>query len=91
MLILSEKLHSVTSEFDRLRAIRFQDALNKARPRRKTNPVRNSDPADILNQKHSEINESDEIEPSPQRVQQQLLDDETRALQVPNVLGRFFF
>lgn len=82
VLILSEKLHSVTSEFDRLRAIRFQDALNKARPRRKTNPVRNSDPADILKQKHSEVNEPDEIEPSPQRVQQQLLDDETRALQV---------
>ncbi|KAL6560484.1 Syntaxin-81 [Orobanche gracilis] len=29
VLILSEKLHSVTSHFDQLRALRFQDAINR--------------------------------------------------------------
>ncbi|KAJ0838016.1 hypothetical protein HanRHA438_Chr16g0784421 [Helianthus annuus] len=35
VLVLSEKLHSVTSQFDQLRAVRFQDAINRAMPRRK--------------------------------------------------------
>lgn len=82
VLILSEKLHSVTSEFDRLRAIRFQDALSRAMPRRKPKRTPDSNSTDQLKSKHLEVKESDEIELSPQRVQQQLLDDETRALQV---------
>ncbi|KAL2928050.1 Syntaxin-81 [Bienertia sinuspersici] len=82
VLILSEKLHSVTSEFDRLRAIRFQDVLNRAMPRRKRNRIPDSNSKDPLMSKHSEIKEPDEVEPSPQRVQEQLLDDDTRALQV---------
>ncbi|KAL2927780.1 Syntaxin-81 [Bienertia sinuspersici] len=82
VLILSEKLHSVTSEFDRLRAIRFQDVLNRAMPRRKRNRIPDANSKDPLMSKHSEIKEPDEVEPSPQRVQEQLLDDDTRALQV---------
>lgn len=82
VLILSEKLHLVTSEFDRLRAIRFQDALNRAMPRRKRNRVPDSKSTDHLNSKQSEVKEPDEVAPSPQRVQEQLLDDDTRALQV---------
>ncbi|KAI3784979.1 hypothetical protein L1987_44087 [Smallanthus sonchifolius] len=35
VLILSEKLHSVTSQFDQFRAVWFQDAINRAMPRRK--------------------------------------------------------
>ncbi|PWA44001.1 SNARE-complex protein Syntaxin-18 N-terminal [Artemisia annua] len=35
VLILSEKLHSVTSQFDQLRAVHFQEAINRAMPRRK--------------------------------------------------------
>ncbi|XP_057523117.1 syntaxin-81 [Amaranthus tricolor] len=82
VLILSEKLHSVTSEFDRLRALRFQDALNKAMPRRKRNRLPDSNLKDPLKSKPPEVKELDELEPSPQRVQEQLLDDDTRALQV---------
>ena len=79
---MSEKLHSVTSEFDRLRALRFQDALNKAMPRRKRNRLPDSNLKDPLKSKPPEVKELDELEPSPQRVQGQLLDDDTRALQV---------
>jgi len=80
---LSERLHSVTAQFDRLRSIRFQDAVNRAMPRRKMqrSPVAKyfesskSDPA--------EFGEQDlPSSPGPVKVQDQLLDDETRALQV---------
>ncbi|XP_021746319.1 syntaxin-81-like [Chenopodium quinoa] len=82
VLILSEKLHSVTSEFDRLRAIRFQDTLNRTMPRRKRSRVPDQKSTDHLKSQHQEATEPDEVEPSPQRVQEQLLDDDTRALQV---------
>nr|DAD24459.1 TPA_asm: hypothetical protein HUJ06_025923 [Nelumbo nucifera] len=48
VLILSEKLHSITSQFDQLRAIRFQDAVNKAMPRRKMHQVTNSNSPNLL-------------------------------------------
>ncbi|CAL1384950.1 unnamed protein product [Linum trigynum] len=82
-LILSEKLHAVTSQFDKLRAIRFQDAINKRIPRRKQKRVTNSrstGASNILDQ--PELKESDETQLERPRLQQQLLDDETRALQV---------
>ncbi|KAK4834967.1 hypothetical protein QYF36_003264 [Acer negundo] len=82
VLILSEKLHSVTARFDQLRAIRFQDTINKATPRRKLNRVPKSSSAGISQPNNSEIRELDELQPQPISVQQQLLDDETRALQV---------
>lgn len=93
VLILSERLHSVTAQFDKLRAIRFQDAISRAIPRRKPNKTAKSNLADI-NKSHdssltgisksndSDLRESGEIQSEPLRVQQQLLDDETRALQV---------
>lgn len=83
VLILSERLHSVTAQFDRLRSIRFQDAVNRAIPRRKMRKVPDA--------KSSEAPKSDPMEfgdqelPSssaPVLVQDQLLDDETRALQI---------
>ncbi|XP_019052057.1 PREDICTED: syntaxin-81-like isoform X4 [Nelumbo nucifera] len=82
VLILSEKLHSVTSQFDQLRAIRFQDAVNKAIPRRKMHQVTNSNSPIISKSNHSEVKEPDELPSEHLRVQQQFLDDETRALQV---------
>ncbi|KAJ4713514.1 syntaxin-81 [Melia azedarach] len=82
VLILSEKLHSVTTQFDQLRAIRFQDIINKTIPRRKLKQATISNPADISTPNKSEIRELDELQPQPLSVQQQLLDDETRALQV---------
>ncbi|KAL8188558.1 hypothetical protein R6Q57_029846 [Mikania cordata] len=88
VLILSEKLHSVTSQFDQLRAVRFQDAINRAMPRRKPNraPVKTStDSSNNLESREpttAETRDPGEIQPEPMKIQQQLLDDETRALQV---------
>ncbi|XAR71966.1 hypothetical protein NMG60_11018432 [Bertholletia excelsa] len=90
VLILSERLHSVTSQFDQLRAIRFQEAINRAIPRRKLKQVAASNSVDNINTNNIGLKESDNFElrepdegkTDPVRVQQQLLDDETRALQV---------
>ncbi|GAB4827541.1 Syntaxin-81 [Ancistrocladus abbreviatus] len=82
VLILSEKLHSVTSQFDKLRAIRFQDAINRKIPRRKLKRVSDSDSMDASILEHGELKGMDKVGSNPQRIQQQLLDDETRALQV---------
>ncbi|KAL9458530.1 hypothetical protein AB3S75_007404 [Citrus x aurantiifolia] len=83
VLILSEKLHSVTAQFDQMRAIRFQDAINREMPRRKLKRQTISKSADTAsNPNKSDMRELDEIQPEPLTVQQQLLNDETRALQV---------
>ncbi|KAF8396869.1 hypothetical protein HHK36_018504 [Tetracentron sinense] len=82
VLILSERLHLVTARFDQLRAIRFQDTINRTTPRRKLHRVTNSDSPDISKSKHLELRDPDELPAERLRVQQQLLDDETRALQV---------
>ncbi|KAL6526824.1 Syntaxin-81 [Orobanche gracilis] len=90
VLILSEKLHSVTSQFDQLRALRFQDAINRVTPRRKlkrsgtSNVAESSTSGDIelKEVKNSEFRQMDDVQAEPIRFQQQLLDDETRALQV---------
>ncbi|XP_059628047.1 syntaxin-81 isoform X2 [Cornus florida] len=90
VLILSEKLHAVTSQFDQLRAIRFQDAISKAIPRRKLKRGATSNSTDISKTNNlelrepdqSELRETGEVQPEPLRAQQQLLDDETRVLQV---------
>lgn len=82
VLILSERLHSVTAQFDQLRARRFQDAINRRIPRKKMNRVSSSNATEIPKSINSELREPDEPQPEPLRVQQQLLDDETRALQV---------
>ncbi|XP_059462725.1 syntaxin-81 [Corylus avellana] len=82
VLILSERLHSVTTQFDQLRAIRFQDAINRAMPRRKLNRNANANFEDTSKSPTSQLRELDEFQHDPVRVQQQLLDDETRALQV---------
>ncbi|CAN6461657.1 unnamed protein product [Victoria cruziana] len=79
VLILSERLHSVTSLFDQLRAIRFQDAIDKAMPRRlrrrtvQTVSAESPKPAGLMD---------NQLQPEFVNVQQQVLDDETRALQV---------
>lgn len=86
-MILSEKLHTVTAQFDQLRAMRFQDALNRRIPRRKVNRDENSSSLDSSKMNNSEPRERDEIQPEPLRVQQQLLDDETRALQVIRIFA----
>ncbi|MCL7024789.1 hypothetical protein MKW94_018504 [Papaver nudicaule] len=82
VLILSERLHVVTAKFDQLRAIRFQEAVNRATPRRKPQKVSVSHSSDASRSTRAEVRELDEFPPEPLRVQQQLLDDETQALQV---------
>ncbi|KAL6531055.1 Syntaxin-81 [Orobanche hederae] len=90
VLILSEKLHSVTSQFDQLRALRFQDAINRVTPRRRLKRSGTSDAAEsstsvsieLKEVKNSEVRQMDDVQAEPIRFQQQLLDDETRALQV---------
>ncbi|KAI3853328.1 hypothetical protein MKX03_021882 [Papaver bracteatum] len=82
VLILSERLHVVTAQFDQLRAIRFQEAVNRATPRRKPQKVSIAHSTDASRSVRSEVREPDEFPPEPRRVQQQLLDDETQALQV---------
>ncbi|KVI04874.1 syntaxin-81 isoform X1 [Cynara cardunculus var. scolymus] len=87
VLILSERLHSVTSQFDQLRAVRFQDAINRAMPRRKPKRAPEKTSNDVFQSSNSqetrEAASSGEIQAEPMKVQQQqLLDDETRALQV---------
>ncbi|KAK7345208.1 hypothetical protein VNO77_15786 [Canavalia gladiata] len=81
VLILSERLHSVTAQFDQLRAVRFQDVINRAIPRRKLNHVTKKDSVETYESGDVEPREPDELHSGALRVQQ-LLDDETRALQV---------
>ena len=86
VLILSERLHSVTAQFDRLRSMRFQEAINRAMPRKKikkkteTKLVETPKSNLVLQSDVSYVGE--EVSTAPLRVQEQLLDDETRALQV---------
>ena len=70
------KNHWVTAQFDQLRAIRFQDAVNRTAARRKCKQVINSKSLDTskpIDLEHREINLLIRV------LQQELLDDETRA------------
>ncbi|OWM69994.1 hypothetical protein CDL15_Pgr025843 [Punica granatum] len=83
VLILSEKLQSVAAQFDQLRALRFQDAISKVIPRRKLNRAATSKSISENSKSDSiELREPEELKQEQLRVQQQHLDDETRALQV---------
>ncbi|OVA17710.1 SNARE-complex protein Syntaxin-18 N-terminal [Macleaya cordata] len=82
VLILSERLHLVTAQFDQLRAIRFHEAVNRAIPRRKPKKVAITNSSSVSKSTDSELREPEDFPPEPLRVQQQLLDDETQALQV---------
>ncbi|RRT58392.1 hypothetical protein BHE74_00003395 [Ensete ventricosum] len=88
VLILCERLHSVSVQFDRLRSIRSQEALNRAMPRRKINRVIHSTSSEQPSEPSaSYIPELGGREPTSGalRVQDQIMDDETRALQVTNL------
>ncbi|CAH9100173.1 unnamed protein product [Cuscuta europaea] len=90
VLILCEKLHSVSSQFDQLRAIRYQDVINRKALRRKprkagkTSATEISTPSNLeeqIKQSDAQTLESNDLRSEPVRVQEQFLDDETRALQ----------
>ncbi|KAL1569595.1 Syntaxin-81 [Salvia divinorum] len=89
VLILSEKLHSVTSQFDQLRAVRFRDAINRVTPRRKVKQkgptvAESSTSGNIESREvsNSETRQTEDGQAEPIRFQQRHLDDETHALQV---------
>ncbi|KAK7401610.1 hypothetical protein VNO78_13224 [Psophocarpus tetragonolobus] len=82
IVIPCERLHSVTAQFDQLRAVRCQDAINKVILRRKLNRVTRKDSAETSKSGDMELRELEELQAELLRVQQLLLDDETRALQV---------
>lgn len=83
VLILSERLHSVTAQFDKLRSIRFQGIINRAMPRRKIPKKTGSGTVESSTSGVSESEEGNRLSSSGTfQVQDQLLDDETRALQV---------
>lgn len=78
VLILSERLDSVSSQFDNFRTKGFSDAINKPVHRRK-----------LDSRSHNKSEYTSQIQPKrPQsdtdadRVKQQFLDDETHAHQV---------
>ncbi|KAK8962522.1 Syntaxin-81 [Platanthera guangdongensis] len=77
VLILSERLHSVTAKFDKLRSVRFHGAINRAMPRRN----RSTQSPQMVKSDFSEL-VSQEIPTGLTFVQGPLLDDETRLLQV---------
>ncbi|GJW68947.1 hypothetical protein Tco_0123371 [Tanacetum coccineum] len=89
IFILSEKLHSAISQFDQLRDVRFQDAINRAMPRRKPGRAKTSidtsysgNSLESREPMSSKTRNHGEIPAEPMKVQQHLLDDETRALHV---------
>lgn len=85
VLTLSERLCLVTAQFDRLRSIRFQEAISKTMPRRKPQKRMGPKLEDGSDSVSLPLNNEQESHVEPvnfQRSQQQLLDDETRALQV---------
>ncbi|KAI3833564.1 hypothetical protein MKX03_004461 [Papaver bracteatum] len=84
-MILSERLHGATAQFDQLGAIRFQEAVNRATPRRKPQKVSISHLTDAPRSVRAEVRKPHEFLPEPLRVQQQLLDDETRAPQAQHI------
>ncbi|KAL8521877.1 hypothetical protein ACS0TY_012147 [Phlomoides rotata] len=97
ILILSEKLHSVTSQFDQLRALHFQEAINRVTPRRKPKQsgltavaeTPTSGNVELREVNNSEVRQTDAVQAESINFQQQLFDDETRTLQVElsNMLG----
>jgi syntaxin 18 len=88
VLILSEQLHSITAHFDTLRAVRFQDAIDKRIPKRRQGlkllpppePVTTSQ-ADNITYSRDWLTQQDS-QPEVLESQQELMDEETQALQV---------
>ncbi|MCO5586315.1 hypothetical protein L7F22_040254 [Adiantum nelumboides] len=77
VLILSERLHSVTKLFDGLRAARFQEAIEKSMPRRRKG---------LASKKSSTWDDNQESfkgeVSAVQELKQDVLEEETHALQV---------
>jgi hypothetical protein len=75
---LSEQLHSITAHFDTLRAVRFQDAIDKRIPKRRQGLKLLPPPEPVTTSQADNITYSRDWLTQ----QQELMDEETRALQV---------
>lgn len=84
VLILSEQLHSITSFFDQLRAERFREVIDRTMPRRMQHVESklNSSETSISNDpKDTEVSRQNH-QAETKGIQQQLLDEETKTLQI---------
>lgn len=89
MLILSERLHAVTTYFDQLRTVRFQDTIEKKLPKRRKGLKLLPPPEEVsISQTDNSVysrewlTEQQEFEPEVLEARQLMMDEETRALQV---------
>lgn len=80
VLISSDRLQAVSNQFDRMRSVRFHNTINRVVPRRKPQRLSASRSSEGSKSDHAESTQ--ELAYTPARVQEQLLDDETQALQV---------
>lgn len=85
MLILSEQLHAITEDFDKLRSIRFEETVRKKMHKRRKGienlpPPENVPAPAAYNDGYS--NDWLKEEPRMLESRQQLMDQETEALQV---------
>ena len=74
-----------------MRAVRFQEVISRSMRRRKFKSVAKSGSAERSKLDSVESREADLTQPEPLKVQQQLLDDETRALQVIKVIANGWY
>ncbi|KAJ7559189.1 hypothetical protein O6H91_04G073400 [Diphasiastrum complanatum] len=88
VLMLSERLHTVTAYFDRLRSIRFQESIDKRIPKRRHGLQRleaSSSQIEFTSDSGTSLQEwevsSHDNTPEAFSFKQDMLDEETRALQ----------
>lgn len=89
VLILSERLHKVTESFDQLRTVRFQETVDKKLRKRRKGLELLPPPEDVsVSQLDSDgyskdwLTDKEEVKPRVLESRQQLMDEETHALQV---------
>jgi len=86
VLILSERLHAITEDFDQLRSVRFEETVNKKMHKRRKGlehlPPPENVPASARDNDGYSKDWLKEEEPRILESRQQLMDQETEALQV---------
>lgn len=83
VLILSERLHAVTALFDRFRAARFQEAIEKRVPRWRKGATSKQQSTTWNDNQETVLGEPPPVQAPPvQDMKQVMLEDETHALQV---------
>jgi len=89
VLSLSERLHKVTESFDQLRTVRFQETVDKKLRKRRKGLELLPPPEDVsVSQLDSDgyskdwLTDKEEVKPRVLESRQQLMDEETHALQI---------